>query len=211
MEAISAVTKTRKILYTGVDFNEIYERGKALLKCEEAECLYNTAMEIHAKNILEIGSCYGTSSMTLASVAKETGGHLQSIEAVPQVLWRQNMDEMGLSKYCTMIAGYSPWVDDRTINTPIDYLFIDGEHRTRWCLTDYQYWGAYVRIGGRIAFHDYTGANKAGKGVMRSVDIILEDDADCLKEIARIDLRISGLIIFEKIAFSPHTPHLGAG
>jgi hypothetical protein len=54
-------------------------------------------------------------------------------------------------------------------------------------------------------------ANSAGKGVMRAVDIILEDDSECLREIARIDLKISGLIIFEKIGWSPHTPHLGAG
>lgn len=194
-----------------VDYQEIYERGKTLLKVEEAACVYNTASEIGARTLLEIGSCYGCSSMTLATVAKEQNGHLQSIEPNPRELWRTNMEEMGLSKYCTMIAGYSPWIDDKAITTPIDYLFIDGEHRARWCLADYHYWSPYVRIGGRIAFHDYMSANAAGKGVMRAVEIILEDDADCLKEIARIDLKISGLIVFEKTAFSPHTPHLGAG
>lgn len=211
MENVSEMAKSSEIIYDVLDIQDIYERGKTLMKLEEIIALYKSASEIKARNILEIGSCYGTSSMTLATVAKEQNGHLQSIEAKPQELWRKNMDEMGLSKYCTMIAGYSPWIDDKVINTPLDFLFIDGEHRTRWALTDYQYWGAYVRIGGRIAFHDYMSANSAGVGVMRAVEIILEDDAECLKEIARIDLKISGLIVFEKVDWSPHTPHLGAG
>jgi predicted O-methyltransferase YrrM len=74
---------------------DIYARGKTLVKRKEIWCLYYNASEIHARNILEIGSRYGCSSMTLAAVAKEQNGHLQSIEANPQELWRTNMDEMG--------------------------------------------------------------------------------------------------------------------
>lgn len=182
----------------GVDFQEISERGLMNVKPKEAELLYNSALDIDAKNILEIGSMFGCSTMTLGSAAKETGGHLQCIEPVPRALWAKNVKEMGLQEYVTSVLGWSPWIDVRGINLPLDYLFIDAEHRTRWCLTDYQFWGAYVRPGGRIAFHDYCPVGKAGKGVMRAVDIILEDDKDNLKEIGRIDLRISGLIVFEK-------------
>lgn len=181
-----------------IDFQEISERGLTNMKVDEAELLYESAREIEAKNMLEIGSMFGCSSMVLGSVARDTGGHLQCIEAEPQELWTKNIQDLGLSPHVTMIEGRSPWIDMRQITLPIDYLFIDAEHRTRWCLTDYQYWSAYVRPGGRIAFHDYCRIGRAGKGVMRAVDIIMEDELDNLSLVGRVDLNISGLIVYEK-------------
>jgi len=183
---------------SGIDFQNISERGLTNLKIEEAELLYESALDIEAKNILELGSMYGCSSMVLGSVARETGGHLQCIEAEPQALWTKNIEELELSQHVTMIKGLSPWINMRQINFPLDYLFIDAEHRTRWCLTDYHFWSAYVRPGGRIAFHDYCPIGAAGKGVTRAVDIILEDDGDNLFLIGSVDLRISGLVVYEK-------------
>lgn len=179
-------------------FDKISEMGGGLQDATEATILYDTASEILAQNIVEIGSMYGTSSMALGTVAKEQGGHLQCIDPWARGKWYRNIAEMELREYVTMIHAFSPWIDMSQINLPIEYLLIDGEHKTRWCLADYHYWSAYVRPGGRIAFHDYKDAGKAGFHVKRAVEIILEDDADNLKEIVRNETSKWGIIVFEK-------------
>lgn len=181
-----------------LNFDKIAEMGGGLQDAAEAKILYDTASAIHARNILEIGSMYGTSSIVLGTVAKEQGGHLQCIDPWARGRWYENIAEMGLRDYVTMIHAFSPWIDMSKINLPIDYLSIDGEHLTRWCLVDYHYWSAYVRPGGQIAFHDFSDRHKAGFHVKRAVDIILEDDADNLREVTRNEDSRWGIIVFEK-------------
>lgn len=182
----------------GIDFNKISEMGGKLQDAAECEILYDTCSEIRPQNILELGSMYGTSSIILGTVAKEQGGHLQCIDPWARGRWYKNIAEMGLRDYITMIHAFSPWVDMDLIRLPIDYLLIDGEHLTRWCLVDYHYWSAYVRPGGRIVFHDFKNQGKAGISVKRAVDIILEEDAENLKEIVRNEDTRWGIIVFEK-------------
>lgn len=191
-----------------MDFKDIVNRGKdrGIIRLTEHDCwlLDKTSREICAKTILEIGSQNGTSSMVLGSVAKDLGGHLYCVEACPTGIWRENIVGLQLTKCVTLIKASSPWVDMSLINTPIDYLFIDGEHRTRWCLVDYHYWFPFVRKGGRIAFHDIYGppSNK----VWRAVNLILEDDAypgrEKIKEVERIDPKYAsehgGVLVWQK-------------
>jgi predicted O-methyltransferase YrrM len=170
------------------------------LSINDARILYNTAIEIDAQTIVEIGSMDGCSSMVFGYVCKQTGGHLYCLEPNPKTRWKANMDLLGLSDYATTIMKSSPWIDPKTIPQPIDYLLIDGDHRTRWTIADYHYWEPYVRQGGAIAFHDWTGAKGVGAWVQRAVGIILEDDKDGLEEIARDESSNRGIIVFRKTA-----------
>lgn len=182
-----------------LDFtNDVLRHCGGRLTTLDSELLYKTAMELGPKNILEIGSFDGCSTMILGSIAKMTEGKVQCVEPAPKQKWRWNIERLGLQEWVEMIFAASPWVSTAILRTPIDYLFIDGDHRTRWAIVDYHYFMPFVRIGGRIAFHDWGDAHQTGDWVREAVNIILRDDAPLLKEIGQTT-NTRGLIVFEKI------------
>ena len=185
---------------TDEHYTDILNSCGGRLSINDAKILYHTALDIDAQTILEIGSMDGCSSMVFGSVCKLTGGHLYCLEPNPKTRWKANMERLGLSDYATTVMKASPWIDPKLIPQPIDYLLIDGDHRTAWTITDYRFWEPYVRTGGVIAFHDWTGAKGVAAWVQRAVGIILEDDADGLEEIARDESSNRGIIVFKKTA-----------
>lgn len=183
-----------------IDYEDILKSCGGRLSINDARILYQTASDIDAQVILEIGSMDGCSSMVFGHVVEQTGGHLYCIEPNPKSRWKANMERLGLIDYATTIMKSSPWLMPTDIPQPIDYLLIDGDHRSRWCIVDYHYFEPYVRQGGIIAFHDWTGAKGVGAWVQRAVEIILEDDDDGLEEIARDESSNRGIIVFKKAA-----------
>lgn len=181
-----------------------YEEATAgishLITREDAQVLLETAEVISPKVIVEIGVDTGGSSTVLATVARESGGHLFSIEPMPKELWDQNMSRLELDPYATLIEAYSPWLSAEQMSLiprPIDYLFIDGDHLTQACLTDYYFWQHYVRRGGRVAFHDWCSTGRVDHMIRTAVNIILE--TDCLHEVGRADQSPNfGVVVFEK-------------
>lgn len=186
------------------DFEDIVNRSGGNISVSDAEILYDTALEIKPRCILEIGSREDGSSVSLGLVAKESDGHLICIEPRKVPKWEENIRNSSLGKYVRMIEKASPWVaHDEIGGFPfIDYLFLDGggskqiSHHTRWMIVDYHYWEPLVRTGGRIAFHDWTGKNGVREQVQRAVNIILETDD--LKEVIRNESTDRGIIVFEK-------------
>lgn len=176
----------------------ILPRGGDRLSAADARCLHKNALAIKAANILEIGAAGGCSTMVLGNVARLTGGHLYSIDPKPEGRWKPNIDSLGLGQYVTLIKQYSPWVDPKLVKTPIDFLLIDGDHRTKYTIADYQYWQHYVRKNGLVCFHDWTGAGGNDAEIKRAVTIILETDD--LREVDRVEGKDKGLIIFEKLS-----------
>jgi predicted O-methyltransferase YrrM len=181
-----------------LDYDYILKIGGDRLSLADAQTLHRTAIEINARNMVEIGVAGGCSSMVLGNVATILGGHLWGIDPRPEGRWHTNVKYAGVREYITLIEKASPWVvpENEGIKLPIDYLFIDGNHRSKWTITDYQYWQYYVRPGGLIAFHDWTGAGGYKAQIQRSVAIILETDD--LREVARVEGEDKGLIVFEK-------------
>ena len=181
------------------DFGYLMDGCGGMISGDDAALLYTSASWMEPKTIVEIGGCTGCSTSVLAKVAQENGGHLYTIECSPQERWHKNLERIGLTQYVTMIQAFSPWLTDEQLTLipkPIDYLLIDGEHKTKWCIADYQYWQKFVRPEGRIAFHDWCGANGVGAEIRRAVEIILETDA--LTEVARVGTSNRGLIVFTK-------------
>jgi cephalosporin hydroxylase len=197
-------------MLTDEQFTDILNSCGGRLSIADAKILYRLALELEAQVIVEIGSKDGCSSMTFAEACKQTGGHLYCIEPSLTGKWAANMKRLDLVQYTTIINEASPWVnplnipidaDPKDVHYPIiDMLLIDGDHRTRWTITDYHFWEPYVKTGGVIVFHDWTGANGVGAWVQRAVSIILEDDADGLEEVARNESNSRGLIAFRKTA-----------
>lgn len=167
--------------------------GCSGMPLDDLQVLYRTADSISPRFILEIGASKGCSSMVLAAIAKKHRGIVQSIEYRPNPVWFDNIKKHSLSQYVQVIPHPSPWIDLNSINIPIDYLLIDGNHILRWALADYHYFSMFVRQGGLIAFHDcYTANNE----VIVAIDIITKTDT-FLEAIDWSD-NGKGLIVFTK-------------
>lgn len=181
-----------------IDYNDLSIRGNRRLAREDYELLERNVRSVNPNLIVEIGSMDGTSSMLFGLIAKEVGAEVYCIEPYPKGHWHQNIKELGLQDTVHLVTGFSPWAgrDHIASKKSIDFLFIDGDHRTRWVLVDYHYWSPYVRDGGLIAFHDYNGMKGVKEWVRRAIDIILEDDP--LIEIGRNNTRDRGTIVFQK-------------
>jgi predicted O-methyltransferase YrrM len=178
-----------------VDIIDILSNCKWMMKEPDATILLNTATSINPHTIVEVGGGpYGASTAILASVASKSGGLLYSVEPQERLHWEETLNRLDLREYVKRYVGYSPWTNVELDS--IDYLFIDGNHRTRWVLADYHWWSPMVRNGGMVAFHDFNDSN-AGKEVRRAIDIILETDK--LVEVDKWNGIVScGIIVFSK-------------
>lgn len=158
----------------GASFEEIASLGPFGLSASELSVLYTTADEIAPKTLVEIGACYGISSVVLAYVAKKHGGRLYSVEFQELLSWRANLRRFGLEDYASLMQGRSPWIDWTSLPfTTAGYLLIDAEHRYTPVLVDFYCWGKFVLTGGRIAFHDYTSINPNHLGVRKAADSVV--------------------------------------
>lgn len=180
----------------GFSLTDIAAIGRHGLLEDELEALYTTADEISPKVIVEIGACYGISSVLLGFVARKHTGHLYSIECNEQPSWRTTLQQFGVDPYVTLVLGKTPWIDWASLEfEDIDYLLIDGSHNFLPILTDFYTWGCRVRKGGRIALHDHNNrkCRQAGKAIQ------IAEEVCPMKKIATVNT-IRGLVVFEKTA-----------
>jgi len=175
-----------------MDFEALAKRGAIRMYPWEMEILYRTASDIKAKTILEIGAWDGCSTMALGAVAKENDGRLWSIDPKLTSPMLKNMEELGLTKYVKHIVGASPWIDMNIMPNGYDYIFIDGNHKTRWVLVDYHFWIRFLRKHGRVAFHDI-----CFPSVQKAFEIIKETDSKNMKVVEDTTARKRGIIVWE--------------
>lgn len=192
------------------DLDEIIVRGNRRMTVNDLTLLDSSSREIEAKTIVEIGSMDGCSSMVLGRVARDNGGRLYCVEPHPKAKWRQNIADLDLEDWITLIQAESPWIERYIIpREPIDFLLIDGDHRCSRGIADYVFWARFVRAGGRIAFHDIDGGKGVALWVRQAVAICERDDNLAseqgpdykIRRIARTPAaRDRGTIVFEKLA-----------
>lgn len=121
-----------------------------------------------SKNIVEIGSFKGRSTIVLGSVAKDTGATVwaidphegvltgpQGLHTVPPTfeVFLKNITDAGLKEVVTPIKEKA---SDVKWEKPIAFLFIDGLHDYQSVLSDFQNFHTRVEKGGLLAFHDYS-------------------------------------------------------
>jgi len=191
-----------------LDLVQVIRDSNNRIAVEDLELLQRCCDVYGAKNILEIGSADGGSSVVLGTKAKERSGHLCCIEKQPKQKMVDNMQKYGLEGFYTLLSFLSPWVPVHKIKHPVDLLFIDGCHETRWALVDYHFWEKFVSPGGIIVFHDTSGNCQEDRKqpdygkpgyvplVQRAIDIILATDE--LEEIDRSNAKMGGAIAFRK-------------
>ena len=97
------------------------------LEPPSAEFIHALAAGIEAKRVLEIGGSSGISTIALAAAARETGGHLISIEKEPhrQADAQQTLSRLGLAQHVDFILADAATVLPR--HADLDLALIDCE------------------------------------------------------------------------------------
>jgi len=146
------------------------------LSDSEAVALYRTVATCNPPIVaVEIGSWYGKSSVMIAGGIRDGGGGiLYAIDPFEgsdgySVLrtgqrratnfldsFLQNINHAGLAELVRPIRGYSYEVAENW-STPIDLLFIDGDHEYEAVKRDFEDWSPHLKDGGIIMFHDTNG------------------------------------------------------
>jgi predicted O-methyltransferase YrrM len=157
--------------------------GVASLQVDEAALLYRLARNATTGPIAEIGRFKGGSTFVFAT-AMPDGVELWSYDF--HVALRADMpgDELdgelseALARFRLADKVHLLVADSRTVDPPpepLEVLFIDGDHSYDGAKADYDRWGAFVRPGGHMLFHDAVDSGGYGNhypGVARVVSEI---------------------------------------
>ncbi len=162
----------------------LHDSIQGQLAVEESRFLLHAARG--RRTIVEIGSYRGKSAAMLA-LGSAPAGHVTAIDphiraegagttaycADDEHAFRQTMDRLGLAARVTHIVKASADARPDWPDTPIDLLWIDGDHSYEAVRRDLEDWAPLVRPGGILAAHDYTHR----EGVRRAWGEIVGGDA----------------------------------
>lgn len=118
---------------------------------EHLQTLYLLNIEFNLKNILELGTRTGESTITLLLATKELGGTMTSVDIDPCLEAKDKIKKMNLEKYWNFIQ-----TDDLSLTweKEIDHLFIDTSHTYDQTLAELRKFEPFVKKGGLISLHD---------------------------------------------------------
>jgi predicted O-methyltransferase YrrM len=162
--------------------------GIAALQFDEAALLYRLARDAQSGPFAEIGRFKGGSTIVFATALPE-GIELWSYDLLvalrpdlPGDRLDQELNDVlvryGLARKVHLVVA-----DSRTVEAPpapLELLFVDGDHSYEGVRADFARWGAFVRPGGHLLFHDAVDTGGYGNtypGVVRLVGEIEPDDA----------------------------------
>lgn len=112
------------------------------------------------RSIVEIGVAEGVSAAVLRRAA-HAEGHLWLIDPMVSrfpvspmsIVAKRSVRRSGGSAKVTWVRKFS----DEAVTDwshEIDFLFIDADHSYEACERDWLNWSPFVKVGGRVAFHD---------------------------------------------------------
>jgi predicted O-methyltransferase YrrM len=112
-------------------------------------------------SLVEIGVAEGASALAMRRVANSSAVLHLVDPYTPGRIPGINLTQMCARKHvnqCTnatvhFLEDYS-YAAAKHWQTPIDFLFIDGDHSYEACLNDWRDWSPFVTRGGVVAFHD---------------------------------------------------------
>lgn len=157
----------------------VADAAKGFLPADEADALRAAAAAAPTGTWLEIGTYCGKSTVHLASVARESGAalitvdhHHGSEENQPGWQWhdaamvdphtgrldtlptlRHTLSDAGLEDVVTVVVGNTAQVSSWW-STPVTFLFLDGNHTEETAQFDYAAFAPHVVRGGVLAIHD---------------------------------------------------------
>jgi predicted O-methyltransferase YrrM len=118
---------------------------------EHLATLYFFTTELNLKNVVELGTRDGESTIALLLACKKIGGRLTSIDIDPCLTAKQRIESYGLTSYWSFMQANVAKVD---WHDSIDHLFVDTSHTYEQTLLELNKFEPYVTPGGVITLHD---------------------------------------------------------
>jgi len=121
-------------------------------------------IEFGLRNIVELGTRSGNSTLVMLEAAQHVGGKVLSVDIDPCTEAKDRIAAAKLDHLWTFIQGNDMEVDGGRLPEPIDLLFIDTNHLYRYTIQELQRYSQFLRSGSWIVLHDYVsfpGVNRA--------------------------------------------------
>jgi predicted O-methyltransferase YrrM len=162
--------------------------GVASLQIDEAALLFRLARDVDTGPVVEIGRFKGGSTVVFAAALRpgvELWSYDLHVALRPDMSGEQldrelgaALERLGLAAKVRLLVGDSQTVEPPP--APLDLLFVDGDHSYEGARADFRRWGAFVRPGGHLLFHDAVDTGGYGNvypGVARAVAEVDRDPA----------------------------------
>jgi cephalosporin hydroxylase len=164
-----------------VDFVFANHFFRAMQVCSELTSLGEILAELRPEHALEIGTAQGGTLLFLTRLASPQatiasvdlpGGKFGGGYSTRRQWFYQRFARRGQHLHLLRGDSHSSEMQERVKaafdGQPLDYVFIDGDHRYEGVKRDFEMYGSMVRKGGLIAFHDIVdGPSDAVGGVPR--------------------------------------------
>jgi predicted O-methyltransferase YrrM len=111
--------------------------------------------EFELKEVVELGTRTGNSSLTLLAAARSVGGRVLSMDIQPCERAQERVASAGLADYWTFRQADDLGVPNSEIPDPIDLLFIDTWHTYNQLTAELKKYAPHLCRGSWIAIHDY--------------------------------------------------------
>ncbi len=128
---------------------------------EEGQVLYDLVRKTGAKKTLEIGFCYGLSSLFICQAHKDKGsGQHTVLDPWEKTKWESigllNIERAGLQEYLRFYEAPSHEALPQLLaqNEKFDFIFIDGVHLFDYTLVEFFYADKLLNPGGYLALDD---------------------------------------------------------
>jgi predicted O-methyltransferase YrrM len=121
-------------------------------------------LEFSLKNIVELGTRTGNSTLTLLEAAQHVGGRVLSIDIDPCLEAKRRVQEANLTYLWTFIQGHDLQLESDRIFQPIHLLLIDTNHLYEYTVQELKKYSSHLRSGSWVVLHDYVsfpGVNRA--------------------------------------------------
>jgi predicted O-methyltransferase YrrM len=135
---------------------------------DSAWLLYGIVRSLKPAIAVEIGSARGKSACFVGMALKENGtGRLYAIDPHTRTEWndiesvdtydimRKHLEKLELTDVVTIVREHSASLST-DVPSPIDLLFIDGDHSYEGVRTDWMTFAPRMRASGLVVFHDTT-------------------------------------------------------
>lgn len=151
-----------------IDFSQLWE--------EEHTVLANLASLVPEGGVIvEIGTAQGGTSAIFYNATRQKNVNIYSVDIAPSRRAYKNLQGTGVQVIRSASSRLArTWI--QKVGTPIDLLFIDGNHSFQSVFEDFTLWVQHLRLGGIVIFHDYDPVERGGLahfGVRVCVDTIL--------------------------------------
>ncbi len=126
--------------------------------------------EFELKQIVELGTRNGSSTLALLEAARSIGGCVLSVDVEPCLEAKKKITEAGLNHIWRFVQAHDLELQPPVLPDSIDLLFIDTSHLYAHTLAELNKYFMYLKNGSWIVMHDYV----EFPGVSRAVQEFLE-------------------------------------